>query len=83
MKESTECAACRWEVTCLPSLWTVSGPTFRGVPLRSSAAEVVVDFTLAAEAGSGGVKREAPPEPPEVRSREPFDPPAPETTKHQ
>ncbi len=52
----------------------------RGVPLRSRADEVVVDFTLEAEAGSGRVKREAPPEPPEVRSREPIDPPAPETT---
>ncbi len=52
----------------------------RGVPLRSRADEVVVDFTLEAEAGSGRVKREAPPEPPQVRSREPIDPPAPETT---
>ncbi len=52
----------------------------RGVPLRSRADEVVVDFTLKAEAASGRVKREAPPEPPEVRSRETIDPPAPETT---
>jgi len=52
----------------------------RGVPLRSRADEVVVDFTLEAEAGSGRVKREAPPEPPEVRSREPIEPSTPETT---
>ncbi len=77
----------KYRVRSLPLgsyLLTVSLDGFRtdvrGVPLRSSADEVVVDFTLAAEAGSGGVKREAPPEPPEVRSREPIDPPAPETT---
>ncbi len=50
----------------------------RGVPLRSRADEVIVDFTLEAEAGSGGVKREAPPEPPKVRSREPIEPSTPE-----
>ncbi len=52
----------------------------RGVPLQSRADEVVVDFTLEAEAGPGSVKGEVPPEPPEVRSGEPIDPPAPETT---
>ena len=52
----------------------------RGVPLNSRADEVVVDFTLKAEAGSGGVKREAPPEPPEVRSRKPMEPSTPNTT---
>ena len=52
----------------------------RGVPLRSRADEVVVDFTLEAEADPGRVKREVPPEPPEGRNREPIDPPAPETT---
>jgi len=51
----------------------------RGVPLRSRADEVIVDFTLEAEAGSGEVKREAPPEPPEVRSRAPIEPSTPET----
>ncbi len=52
----------------------------RGVPLRSSTDEVIVDFTLEAEAGAGSVKREAPAEPPEVQSREPIEPSAPETT---
>ena len=51
----------------------------RGVPLRSRADEVIVDFTLEAEVDSGGVAREAPPEPPEVRSREPIEPSTPET----
>ena len=32
----------------------------RGVPLRSRADEVIVDFKLEAEAGPGGMKREAP-----------------------
>ncbi len=52
----------------------------RGVPLRSSTDEVIVDFTLEAEADAGSVKREAPAEPPDVQSREPIAPPAPETT---
>ena len=52
----------------------------RGVPLRSRADEVVVDFTLEAEAGSERVKGETPPEPPEVRSREPIEPSILETT---
>ncbi len=52
----------------------------RGIPLRSSTDEVIVDFTLEAEAGAGSVEREAPAEPPDVQSREPIAPPAPETT---
>ncbi len=52
----------------------------RGVPLRNSADEMIVDFTLEAEADAGSVKREAPAEPPDVQSREPIAPPAPETT---
>ena len=50
----------------------------RGVPLRSRADEVIVDFTLEAEAGPGGMKREAPPEPPELPGREPMEPSLPE-----
>jgi hypothetical protein len=45
----------------------------RGVPLRSRADKVVVDFTLEAEAGSGEVTREVPPESPEVPGREPME----------
>ena len=52
----------------------------RGVPLRSRADEVVVDFTLEAEADSGGVKREVPPESPEVPGREPMEASTPDTT---
>ncbi len=52
----------------------------RGVPLESSTDEVIVDITLEAAADAGSVKREAPPEPPEVPSREPIEQPAPETT---
>jgi hypothetical protein len=52
----------------------------RGVPLRSRADEVVVDFTLEAEAGSGEVTREVPPESPEVPGREPIEASIPDTT---
>ena len=52
----------------------------RGVPLRSRADEVVVDFTLEAEAGSGEVTREVPPESLEVPGREPMEASTPDTT---
>lgn len=51
----------------------------RGVPLRSRADEVVVDFTLEAEAGSGEVTREVPPESLEVPGREPMEASTPDT----
>ncbi len=79
----------KYRVTTLPLgsyLLTASLAGFktdiRGVPLRSRADEVLVDFTLKAEAGSGRVTGETPPEPqsPEVRRGEPINPPAPETT---
>lgn len=52
----------------------------RGVPLRSRADEVIVDFKLEAEAGPGGMKREAPPEPPAVPGREPMEASIPDST---
>lgn len=78
----------KYRVSALPLgsyLLTVSLAGFktdvRGIPLRSRADEVEVDFTLEAEDGPGGVAREAPAEPPEVQSREPINEPAPNPTR--
>ena len=48
----------------------------RGVPIRAPGDEVVIDFVLEAEAGSEEAEREVPPEPEQVESREPNEPPA-------
>ncbi|MCH8321211.1 MAG: carboxypeptidase regulatory-like domain-containing protein, partial [Acidobacteria bacterium] len=78
----------KYRVTALPLgsyLLTASLAGFksdvRGVPLRSRADEVVVDFTLEVEDSPGRVRREAPAEPPEVQSREPIDEPVPNAAR--
>ena len=74
----------KFRVTALPLgsyLLTASLTGFktdvRGVPLRTRADEVVVDFTLEAEESSGRVVSEVSAVPAELQSREPINEPAP------